>query len=213
MGNLGRRLSFSSSWSVVIWLLIAACATQADLEQVHRDLKSEIATATARTQSDLMTVRDKTDAVQSRTQAALEAERKVIEALQSREEDLERHVEALTSKVAVVNHGLQGEIADLRKAVQEANAQRAEDLTALHGTVTDVQQTVLRTHERLSTLRAQTQRWESVVRTLAATLLRHNQSEAEALRQRLRELELLTKELDAGGGSSSQASGPPQPLP
>ncbi|MGH7207585.1 MAG: hypothetical protein ACREI2_15410 [Nitrospiraceae bacterium] len=197
----------------MILLIVSGCVSQTDLDKVRRDLSSEIATVTSRTQADLRAVRDKVDAAQLNTKAALEAERKVIEALQSHGEDLETQVEALTSKVAAVNHGLQGQLADLRKAMQDANAQRTEDLTALRGTVGEVKQALLHAQERLSTLSAEAQRLQATLRSLATTIVHRYQSEAEALRQNLKEMELLAKDLDTVPLSPRQTSHEARPSP
>jgi chromosome segregation ATPase len=199
-------------WLVLVILpVLTGCATRADLDNLRRDLASEIAAVTAQTQSDLKAVRDKADAVQSKTLAALEAERKVMEALQGREEELEARVEALTSKVASVNHGLQGELAELRKILSDLSAKRAEDVAAIRATVNDIKQHMLNTQDALAAASAESRRLQTSLRSLTTAIVRRFQSEAEGLRRNLKEIELVAKELDTSSPPPSQTPGEPGP--
>ncbi len=196
MQNRRRRRPFHPSFGLVILPILTGCATQADLDHLRRDLASEIATASAHTQSDLKALREKADAVQSNTQAALEAERKALDALKGREEELEARVEALTSKVAAVNHGLQGELAELRKILSDLSAKRAEDVAAIRATVHDIKQHLLTTQDALAAASAESRRLQTTLRLLTTAIVRRFQSEAEGLRQNLKEIERVAKELD-----------------
>lgn len=194
-------------------LLAGGCATQSDLEKVRRDLAVELSNATARSQQEVQAIRSKVDDVQSRFRSGLEAERKVIEALRAHEDDLEGKMGALASQVAAVSHGVQTGIADLRKAIEDANAQRAEDLTTLRRTVTEIKQAVLHDQERLSSMSAAAQRLQSSFRSLATTIVRRYQLEVEGLRQNLKEMEVLAKELDTLSGPSPEPSQETRPSP
>lgn len=169
-------------FGLIILPVLTGCATRADLDTLHRDLASQIARTTAQTQSDLKAVRDEADAIQSKTLAALEAERKVMETLQGREEEVEARVEALTSKVAAVNHGLQSELAELRKILSDLSAKRAEDIAAIRATVNDIKQHMLKTQDALAAASVESRRLQTSLRSLTAAIVRRFQSEAEGLR-------------------------------
>lgn len=182
--------------------LAMGCATQSDLEQVRRGLASDLDTAKSQAQTELRTVREKLDVVQANTTATFEAEHKVIVSLQGRAEEQEDKIRALRSQLVAAHDALTGEMADLRKVIQEASARRDADVARLH-----------RSEEQLTTLSAESQRLQSALFALTATLARHNRGEIEALKQRLRETEQLAKDLDTGSRTPPQNVGEPHQQP
>lgn len=177
-------------------LLTVGCATQSDLEQVRRSLSADLDTAKSRSQTAIRTLNEKLDVVQANTRATFEAESKVMVALQGRADEQEGKIRALSSQLAAAHNALTAEMADLRKVIQEADARREADLTRFH-----------RAEEQLSTLSTEAQRVQSALLNLTVTLVRHNQGEGEALRQHLREMEIMTKGLETGSRSPSQNFG------
>jgi len=182
----------------VMLILAAGCATPSDLEQVRRGLSSDLDRAKSQAQTELRTVREKLDAAQANTRATFEAEHKVMVALQGRADEQEAKVRALSSQLVAAHDALTGEIADVRKVIQEAGARWEADLALFH-----------RAEEQLTTLSAESQRLQSALFALTATLARHNRGEAEALKQRLRETEKLAKDLDTGSRTPPQNVGEP----
>lgn len=162
-------------------LLAEGCATQSDLEQVRRGLSADLDTAMSQAQTELRTVREK-----------LDAERKVMVTLQDRANEQDAKIQALNSQLAAAHEALRAEMAELRAVIQEAGARREADLSRVH-----------RAEEHLSTLSAGAQRLRSFLLDLTGTLVRQNQGEAEALAQRVREMERLAKGLESGSRPSS----------
>lgn len=181
------------SAGLVMLLLTVGCATQSDLEQVRRGLSADLDTAKSQSQTALRTLSEKLDVVQANTRASFEAESKVMVALQGRADEQEVKIRALSSQLAATHDALTAEMADLRKVIQEASARRESDLARFY-----------RAEEHLSTLSAEAQRIQSALFNLTGTLVRHNQGEGEALKQHLREMEILTRGVETGSRSHSQ---------
>ena len=182
--------------------LAVGCATQSDLEQVRRGLSADLDTAKSQSQTALRTFSEKLDIVQANTRASFEAESKVMVALQSRVDEHEAKIRALSSQLAAAHDALTAEMADLRKVIQEASARREADLARFY-----------RAEEHLSTLNAEAQRMQSALFNLTGTLVRHNQGEGEALKQHLREMEILTKDLGTASRPPPQNVGEPHRQP
>lgn len=163
----------------------AGCATQSNLEQVHRGRSSDLDMTKSQAQVELRTICEKLDAVQANTRATFEAQGKGMVALQGRADEQDAKIRTLSSQLAAAHDALTVEMANLRKVIQEADARREADLSRFH-----------RAEEHLSTLSAGAQRLQSFLLDLTGTLARHSQGEAEALTQRVREMERLAKGLE-----------------
>lgn len=181
------------SAGLVMLLLTVGCATQSDLEQVRRGLSADLDTAKSQSQTALRTLSEKLDLVQTNTRAGFEAEGKVLVALQGRTDEQDAKTQALSSQLVAAHDALTAEMADLRTVIQEASARREADLARFY-----------HTEEHLSTLSAETQRIQSALFNLTGTLVRHNQGEGEALKQHLREMEILTRGVETGSRPPSQ---------
>lgn len=196
MKDSSYRTFGGSSAGLVMLLLTVGCATQSDLEQVRRGLSADLDTAKSQAQTALRAVNEKLDVVQADSRARFEAEGKVMVALQNRADEIDAKIQALNSRLAAAHNALTAEMTDVRKVMQEASARREADLARFH-----------RVEERLSTLSVEARRIQSALLNLTSTLVRHNQGEGEALKQHLREMEILTKDPEAGSGPPSQNFG------
>ncbi|WP_447979967.1 hypothetical protein [Candidatus Nitrospira bockiana] len=193
MWNGVGRMLFRTSVVLLLLLLIGGCATTSDVERLHQKLTSEMAPRT-----EVKELQDKVATLQAKTRAALEAEKKAIEAVEAR--------------LSVLADELQTEAVAVRKSLDELNIRRAQEIESIQSTVGEQRRQLAEVQEDLTSLRATSQRVHSLLTThssqiqsLAQTLVRGYKSGLETLRDQLKELESAARELEPLANSSPRS--------
>ena len=163
--------------TVLFMLQGLGCATKSDLAKLRRSLASEVWMA----RHDAQAVRGRVEMVQR--QAKQES---------STAMNLEERIRTVETKQEVLTDEVVRQVGPMKQALEDMMAKHALEMTTVRTELSDVRKRVVDAQQDRVAFSTAVQR----LHTVSRTLLRQYQLEMEGLRQHLREIEEMAKDLE-----------------
>jgi chromosome segregation ATPase len=185
-----RNILFHIAMGSCLLAGYVGCATTSDLEKLRKRLTSDIAAATSQARAETRDLRGRLETLETRTSAAIDAEKRTLEVQASHTAGLEAKVEQVMM-----------ETSRMRTALDELSVKRSRDVEVIQSAAGDLRKQLTGVEQELATFSSSAQRLQGQVRTqssgmqaLIRALLRNYQSDMDILREHLKTMEQFERQ-------------------
>jgi chromosome segregation ATPase len=168
---------FSMSVSTLVLFGTVGCATRSDLAKLRQGVESDVKSA----RNEVRILRGKVDDVQTRTKQETTVASHV-----------EETVKALGAKLEVLGDELISQTAAARKAVDEMEVKRDEEMESVYTELRRLKQQLADTQQERSVINTNMQRMQALIRSL----IQRYHTQMENLRAHLQEIEQAARDLE-----------------
>lgn len=186
--TVGNILPLTSVGLLLVGAL-TGCATTSDVDELRRTLRAEMSNAGFTVRAETRELRDRMNALQVKTKAALETEKKAIETAEAR--------------LAALAEDVHAETAAVRRSLDELSTRRGREIESLQTGIGDLRRELAGVHTELSSIAAGRQRLQSIatahssqIHAITQALMRSYKSGVENLNDQLKELEAVSRDLE-----------------